>query len=260
MLDASAANIVAHADGAVLLHEKLRHEKQRKAASAGGRIRQARQNEMDDIVGHVVLAIGDEYFLTEDAVGSAWGPLGPRLDGIEIGARLRLGEIHRARPFAGDEFAKINPAQVRVRISIQGADRAFGQQWAKSKAHRGSVPQFGAGRVDRMGQPHAAIFSCARHAAPAARRPSAIGVAKSWRRRHMAVFVAGAFEIADPIERRDDVGGETPGLGDNRGGGVGIELAEHAGFDRRIETGDMAERKQDIGNRRAIGHWASSAV
>ena len=64
------------------------------------RVGQAREHEMDDVVGQVVLAIGDEDLLAEDAVGAVARPLGAGAQRAEVGARLRLGEVHRARPLA----------------------------------------------------------------------------------------------------------------------------------------------------------------
>ena len=67
---------------------------------------QARQHEMDDVLGHVVLAIGDENLGAEELVGSIGLRLGPGLERAKVGARLRLGQVHRAGPFAGDELAR----------------------------------------------------------------------------------------------------------------------------------------------------------
>ena len=62
----------------------------------GGRIGQPREHEMDDVVGQVVLAIGDEDFLAGDAIGAVAGALGARAQRADVGAGLRLGELHRA--------------------------------------------------------------------------------------------------------------------------------------------------------------------
>ena len=70
VLDAGAAHVVARAERAVRFDQEFRHEEQRQAARAGRRAGQARKHEMDDIVGHVMLAIGDEDLLAENAVGS----------------------------------------------------------------------------------------------------------------------------------------------------------------------------------------------
>ena len=71
------------------------------------RIRQPRQHEMDDVVGEVVLAVGDEDLLPADAVAAVGGALGAGAQRADIGAGLRLGELHRAHPFAGDELGQI---------------------------------------------------------------------------------------------------------------------------------------------------------
>ena len=75
VLDGMAADVVAGAVG-----QELRHQEQRDAARAGRRVGQARQHEMDDVVGEVVLAVGDEDLLAGDAVGSVAGALGARAD------------------------------------------------------------------------------------------------------------------------------------------------------------------------------------
>ena len=75
---------------AVVIDQEFRHQEQRNAARAGRRIGQPRQHEMDDVVGEIVLAIGDEDLLAEDAVGAVAGRLG-------AGAQARRG---RSRPAA----------------------------------------------------------------------------------------------------------------------------------------------------------------
>ena len=76
----------------------------------GGRIGQPRQHEMDDVVGEVVLAVGDEDLLAGDAVAAVGRALGLGAQRADVGAGLRLGELHRAHPFAGHELAEIGRA------------------------------------------------------------------------------------------------------------------------------------------------------
>ena len=71
-----AGHVVARAQRAVLVDEELGHQEQRDAARAGRRIGQAGQHEMDDVVGHLVVAVGDEDLGAEDAVGAVCLPLG----------------------------------------------------------------------------------------------------------------------------------------------------------------------------------------
>ena len=66
-----------------------------------GARRRAREHQMDDVVGVVVLAVGDEDLLAvelEAAVGLRRRRA--RAHRGEIGARLRLGQVHGAGPHA----------------------------------------------------------------------------------------------------------------------------------------------------------------
>ena len=72
VLDRMRARIVARA-----VRHEFRNQKQRNALGAGWRVGQARQHEMDDVVGQIVLAIGDEDLLAGDAVGAVGGARRP---------------------------------------------------------------------------------------------------------------------------------------------------------------------------------------
>ncbi|SAL08108.1 hypothetical protein AWB81_08602 [Caballeronia arationis] len=100
VLDRHAMHVVAFAKRPVFVHHELRHEEERDALDAFRRARRAREHEMDDVVRHVVLAIGDEDLRAEHLERAVALRLGARTHEREIGARLRLGQVHRAGPFA----------------------------------------------------------------------------------------------------------------------------------------------------------------
>ena len=62
--------VVADAGPAVGVEQVLRHDEAGDAAGAGGRVGDAGQHEVDDVVGEVVLAVGDEDLLAGDAPGA----------------------------------------------------------------------------------------------------------------------------------------------------------------------------------------------
>ncbi len=70
VLDGVAMQVVAAAERAIIVHEELRHEEERDALRALRRIGKARQHEMNDVVGEIVFAVGDEDLLAEDAIGA----------------------------------------------------------------------------------------------------------------------------------------------------------------------------------------------
>ena len=101
VLDARGKNVIARAERTVGIDHEFWNQEQRDSARAGRRIRQAREHEMHDVVGHVVIAIGDENLGALDAVGAVGLLLGAGAQRADIGAGLRLGELHGAGPFAG---------------------------------------------------------------------------------------------------------------------------------------------------------------
>ena len=215
---------------------------------------------MDDVVGHVVFAVSDEDLLAGEAIGPVGRPLGTRLDRAEVGAGLRLGEVHRPGPFAGDEAAEVGRAQGFVAVDLERADRPLAEQRTKGEAHRRARPHFVAGGGDRVRQAHAAVLRLGGDAGPAGLGPAAIGVAEAGRRGHDPIGAARAFAVADDVERRQRFGGEFARFADHQFGGFKIEVAEPAGVDRRGETRDMLERIENVGDRRAVAHGVPRAA
>ena len=68
VLERHAAHVVARAEAAVRVHQELGHDEQRDALGARRRVGRAREHEVDDVVGVVVLAVGDEDLAAVDLV------------------------------------------------------------------------------------------------------------------------------------------------------------------------------------------------
>ena len=64
--------------------------------------------EMHNIVGEIMFSIGDENFLPKYLICTITQGLGFRLNGIKVGACLRLRKVHGAHPLTGDKLFKIN--------------------------------------------------------------------------------------------------------------------------------------------------------
>ena len=100
--------------------QDLRHQEQRDApASPAARPGSPGEHEVDDIVGEVVLAVGDEDLLAGDPVAAVAGRLGPGLERADVRARLRLGEVHRPGPFAGDQLRQ--PGRLQLGRAVMPA-------------------------------------------------------------------------------------------------------------------------------------------
>ena len=74
---------------AVVGGEHLRHEEERDSGGARRRIGKAGEDQVDDVVGEVVLAIGDEDLLAADPVRTVGGAFRSGADRAEIGAGCR---------------------------------------------------------------------------------------------------------------------------------------------------------------------------
>ncbi len=227
--------------GSVRVDQEFRREEQRQAARAGRRAGQAGENEMDDVLGHVVLAVGDEDLLAEQAVGPVLRRLGAGPDRVEVRAGLRLGQVHGAGPAPGDHRSQIGVEQLAGAVGLERADRAFGEQRAERERHRGAVPDLGAGDVDKMGQAHAAERGRGRHAAPSRLGPAPVGVGEAGRRRHGAVLANRPDGVGGPVERGDLVGREAPRLGDHGRERVQVEVPLELPVDQFRQARDRLE-------------------
>ena len=91
---------------AVVVDQPLGDQEQRNTLDPRRRIRQARQYQVDHVVAHIVIPPGNENLLTADAEGVAVR-LRLRAHCRQVRASLRLGQIHRASPFAADHLRQI---------------------------------------------------------------------------------------------------------------------------------------------------------
>ena len=256
VLDRMRAHVVALAERAVGIEQEFRHQEQRHAARSGGRVGQPRQHEMHDVVGHVVLAIGDEDLLPGEAIAAVAGALGLGAQRADVGAGLRLGHLHGAGPFAGDELRQIGALQFFAAVRGERVDRRHGQHRPDAEGHRGRIPHLEAGDVERLRQILAAPIRRRGKSVPARRGPGAIGFLPARRGGDGAVLEDDALPVADHIERGDHLGRELAGFFEHGVDDVFGEVAVDAVVERLLESGGVLERKRDVGNRSPVGHLA----
>ena len=257
VLDRVGADVVAGAERAVGVEQKFRHQEQRNAARTGRRVGQPGEHEMDDVVGEIMLAVSDENLLSLEAIAAVGRALGARAQRTDIGAGLRLGELHAARPFAGHELFQIGLFERFGAVGVKRIDRGDGQQWADGESHRRGVPHFLARHAECLRQRLAAPFGRRGKPVPAAAAPAAIRFLPAGRRGHGAVLERGAERVADAVEWRDHLGGEAAGLGQHCVDVLHGEIAKQAFVDRGGKSGGVFESGADVGKRSAICHRRS---
>ena len=107
VLDRHALHVVAEPKRPIRVDQELGHNEKRDALHTLRRGRRARQHEMDDVIGVVVLTVGDEDLLPVELEAAVRLRHRPSAHRGEVRPRLRLGQVHRAGPFARDHLRQI---------------------------------------------------------------------------------------------------------------------------------------------------------
>jgi hypothetical protein len=203
LLKRAAGDRVAIAQRAVFADHELRHDEQRDALHPFRRALDAGQNQMDDVVGHVVFAGGDEDLLAGDLVAAV--SLRHRLGAqqAQIGAAMRLGQVHGAGPGALDHLRQVLCLLLVRAVLVDRGNRALGEAGIHHERQvcRGHVlPDR---HMQGIGQTLATEFGRCRQSEPATLAILLVGFLEALWRGHRGVVVPGAaFLIADLVERQ----------------------------------------------------------
>eukprot|EP01022_Parablepharisma_sp_SALTPOND_P004193 TRINITY_DN118_c0_g1_i10.p1 TRINITY_DN118_c0_g1~~TRINITY_DN118_c0_g1_i10.p1 ORF type:complete len:1227 (-),score=392.65 TRINITY_DN118_c0_g1_i10:741-4421(-) len=254
VLDGHALHVVACAQRTIGIDQELGHDEQRNALHALGRIGGTGQHEVDDVLGHVVLTVGDEDLGTEDLVGTVALRHGAGTHQGQVGTGLRLGQVHRAGPLAGDEVGDVGFLLLQGAGRHQGFNGAVGQQRAQCKGEVGRVQHLDAGRRHQLGQALAAEFHRVLHALPAGLAELPEGFLEAGTGGDAAIGPGAGLLVAAMIERGDHFATE-PGVffQDGLGRlGRGI-LAARQGVDSR-QAGQLVHDEQHVLQGRGITH------
>ncbi len=208
---------------------------------------------MDDIVGHVVLAGGDENLLAGDGVRAVALRDRAGLEKTEIRSAMGLGQAHRARPFAGRHFRQIAGLEIVVCVRHQRRDGAIGQTGVHRECDIGGIFVLAEQNCEKRRQALAAVGLIAGQTDPAALDQRLIGLLEAFRGRHAAVVMArAAFGVADAIERLDDLLDKLGAFGQHRLDDVErrVGKAGSVGFVGVVEH--VAQQKNGVADRRFV--------
>jgi hypothetical protein len=214
VVQAGQRDVVALAGEAALgVHQPLGHDEERDAARAwhqlAVRTGDLGQHQVDDVAGEFVLAGGDPHLVAAQAVTRAQRVAlevlavrhRPGQDVRQAGARLRLGQAHRAGPLAaelpGGEDALLRLAAVRH----QQVGVAAGEH-AGDDAHRGLAQEGVRRRLHGVGQLHAAqlvVLRGGQQAGVGQRLPGLVG---GLRQDHLLAVKARLVGVHQPVEGR----------------------------------------------------------
>ena len=258
VLDAGADHVVMGAERAVVVDADLGHQEQGDAARARRRIGEASQNEMNDVVGQLVVAVGDEDLGAEQAIATVGLLHGAGFELAEVGAGVRLGQVHGAGPCARHHLGQIGLLQGVAGLRLDGIDGPKRQQRAQAKAHVGRIPDLAGDRGHDRRQVLPAPFLRRRERAPAAGGERLVGIPPARRRFHLAVDEFGAGLVARGAERIEHLRPELAGLLDDGTDGGLVDLADEPARNQLIEPGRALERLHDVIYGSLVGHGKSS--
>ena len=202
VLNAHAMHIVARAQSAVGVDQKLGHHKQADALDALRRALHAGQHQMDDVVGHVVLTPGDVNLGAKDLEGAVRLWLSPGTHHGQIAASLRLGQVHGAGPFAADQLFQVSGLEFVRACGQQRLNGTVAEQGAQRKTHVGRVLHLAAHRANGLGQALATKLHRVLQALPAAFGKKLKRLLEARGGCDHTVFPAGGVLVTGPIQRR----------------------------------------------------------
>jgi hypothetical protein len=199
----AAGDRIALAQRTVVANHEFRHDEQRNALHPFRRAFDAGQNQMDDVVGHVVLAGRDENLLAGNLVAAVILPdrLGPQQ--AQIGAAMRLGQVHGAGPYPFHHLRQKPGFLLIGAMLVDCRDRALGQAGIHHQRQVCGGHVLANRHMQGIGQALAAIFRGCRQSQPAAFAILLVGFLEPLRSRHGGVVVPGAaFPVANLVERQ----------------------------------------------------------
>ena len=225
VLDTGADHAVALAWAAVFGRDELGDHEQADALGARRRVRQLGQDQVDDVLGQVVLAGRDEYLGAVEPVAAVAVRRGLGAQQAKIGAAVRFGQAHGAGPNPLDHLRKIGRLEVLGGVRLQGADRALGQAGIEAESDVGGRQHLLDHLADALGQALAAPLGIEGQRRPAAVAEGVVGRLEAGGGADHAVLQHAALGVTDHVGGQDDLGGELGGLlqyaVDQIGGGVG---------------------------------------
>ena len=259
VLDRAAGDGVAASERAIGLDHELRYDEQRDTFDAFRRTLDAGENQMHDIVGHVMLAGRDENLLAGNLVGAVALRHGLRAKQAEVGAAMGLREVHRAGPSAFDHLRQIGCLLGVGTVNEDRGDRALGQARIHGERHVGRRHVFTDGGVQRVGQALAAEFFRHGKAEPAAFAVKVEGLLVALRRRDGGVVVAlAAFLVAGEIDREQHLFRKLGSLADDRFDHVGGRIGETGKIIVALDAEHVVQDEEGIFDRSLVdGHVCS---
>ena len=245
VLDRHRDDVVALAGRAVGIQAVLRHDEQRDALRPLRRIGQAREHEVDDVLGHGVVAPGDVDLRAADQVMVALR-FGAGRERGQVGTRLRLGQAHGPGPLAAHELLEVGLLEFLGGVAVHREDRALGELRAQRERHVRRGPHLVAGERNRLRESLAAELRVRGDAGPASLGELPVGSGELLRHLHRLVHHLDALPVAQPVDRREHAGRELRRLVEHGIDGVTVHGGEIWQRPHRRKVGEVLDGESHL--------------
>ena len=253
VFDAAARHRIALPQRAIVVDENLRHDEQRNALAALRRTRRLGQDQVNDVLGHVMLTGRDEDLGPGDRIAAIGIGHGAGADQAQVRAAVRLGQVHGAGPFARDHPGQVLGLLLGAALGEDGADRPGGQ----ARIHAPGLVRGGDEFLDHEAQHvrHALPTEFLRcgQSAPTSLTVELESFLESRRRGDGTIGMARtAFLIAREVDRREHFGGELAALLNHRVHHVGTGVFEPRQIAVLFNLQHFVENETGVARRRLV--------
>ena len=242
---------VALTQRAIFIDQELGHQEQGDAAHPGWRVRQTGQYQMDDVLGHFVIAPGDENLLAADAVMIAFR-LGLGSHHGKVGTGIGLGQVHGTGPLTAHQLGQVLGLEFIAAVQIQAFNGSLTQHRAETPGHIGRVPHLHHRDRQQEGQALTAVLGIELQRTPAALGILLIGLLERLGADHSTVLELDALLITFPVGRCHHIAGHASGLFQNCLHHIGRRIFKTRLFGQLLHPSHMVQSQFHILQRRIV--------
>ena len=149
--ESDASDVVANRGTPLVVENEFRSQKERESLDSVGGVGKTRENEVDDVVGEIVLSVCDVDLVSEEPPDVLLVGVGTRMRAQlrQIRSGMGFGEIHCGAPLAETDFFEPRPLEGFASVSGESDGGGLSEEHADSERRRRRAKHFLRG--DRQG-------------------------------------------------------------------------------------------------------------
>src|SRR5690554_11179 len=193
---------VTLAGRAIFVRQLLGNDKQGDTLGAFRCARQTCQYDVDDVLGHVVLAGRDKDLGASDAVGTVSVRLGLGTQGTQIRTTVRLGQTHGAGPLTADQLGQVGLLLLFGAVLFDGVGSTVAQARIHAPRPVGGTDHFTDHQANGVRQALTTVVGVGSHGRPATFNVLLVSFFEAGRGFHTVFAPGTAFLVTYLVQRR----------------------------------------------------------